>query len=320
MRPSREKKRPFYAESPDSDAADDTNGSPEPGMASTDAPRKRNRLFDESQQQQLQHQQQQLTYRPNNMSLVLPQQASTPPPAIPPFGVSALNLPSSHISPASLVSPPNSRIDRSHAPHVSVGGFPAEAASLVIPGNLTPNEFHRRANEMERELAYQRANPPALPKSDIPELPEKPPSEPWRRFPNNVTPEQRRAIEAENNRIATTNQRIERERNNQAAKKSRMKRLEALERTRRILNDRSAECDWWRLKAMSLGASVSEWDNLPDEIKMNMVDEIKDRVQAMDSLLEEDKRDQETRRRTARNKARAALKESREASLEISEF
>ncbi|KPM43579.1 hypothetical protein AK830_g2941 [Neonectria ditissima] len=318
MRSSREKKRQFYAESPNSDA-EDTKESPGPGMASTDAPRKRSRLFNDQQQHQPQ-QQQQLTYCPNNLGLALPQPANASPSIHPAFGVSAINLPSQISAASGILQTPNPRLDTSHIPRIRVGGYTVDVANLVIPTNLTPGEFQRRVSEMEQELAYQKANPPALPRSDIPELPEKPPSEPWRRFPDDVTPEQRQAIEAENNRIATTNQRIERERNNQAAKKSRMKRLEALERTRYLLNDRSAECDWWRLKAMSLGASVSEWDNLPEEVKSSMVNDIKDRVQEIDLLMEGDKRDEEARRRTARNKARAALKDNREASLDSSEF
>lgn len=124
-----------------------------------------------------------------------------------------------------------------------VGGATFERAGLALPDNLTAAEQNRRLAELDRELRYQSSNPPILPISQVKEVDPKPFTEDWVSFPDDVDDKERKRIEAENNRIAAINQDIERDRNNQAAKKSREKRLEALKNTRTILNAKCAECD-----------------------------------------------------------------------------
>ncbi|KAF7546588.1 hypothetical protein G7Z17_g8335 [Cylindrodendrum hubeiense] len=309
MRPHRDRKRPSYAESPDDASIDDSDGE----MASAEPQRKRVRYMEESPQQQL-------SYRIGNampmpMPLAMPQPvATTPPPA--PLSFLASASPSATLQ---QTSPPRAR--RPSNPLHRVGGsYTLETAGLGVPNNLPHNEIRRRQGEIERELAFQAANPPALPASTIADLPPKPATEDWVSFPDDPIPdEQRLAIEAENNRIAATNQRIERERNNQAAKKSRQKRLEALDNTRIILNDRAAECDWWRMRAMALGASVSDWNLLPKQIKDGMVKVIEDRIAVVDQHNENARKQEEARKRLERTRARAARKEGRNAASPASE-
>ncbi|KAH6996582.1 hypothetical protein BKA56DRAFT_666787 [Ilyonectria sp. MPI-CAGE-AT-0026] len=316
MRPHRDRKRPRYAESPQSPESpnaafvDDS----ESEMASAEPQRKRTRYTDEPHQQQLSYH----FGSGGGISLALPQPAATPPPP-PPVAASFL---ASGSPPSALQQTPAPRARRPSNPLHRVGGsYTLETAGLSLPTNLTPNEASRRQTEIERELAFQAANPPALPASTIADLPPKPATEDWVMFPEDpISDEQRRAIEAENNRIAATNQRIERERNNQAAKKSRQKRLEALDNTRLILNDRAAECDWWRMRAMALGATASDWDLLPRQIKKSMVKVIEERVAVVDQRNEEIRKQDEARKRLERTRARTARKEGRDAASPAAEI
>ncbi|KAH7136516.1 hypothetical protein EDB81DRAFT_902472 [Dactylonectria macrodidyma] len=303
MRPQRETKRPRYAESPESPDPEASIEESEPTMTSLEPQRKRTRYNEESPQQQM-------GYRiaATGLPLALPHHASpTPAPA------SYITSSSPSSARAQTATPLAQR--SSNAPQLIGGSYTLQAAGLSIPTNIPAQEMRRRQAEMERELAYQEANPPALPMSQIPDLPPKPTAEDWVPFPDEPIPEnEHRRIEAENNRIAKTNQRIERERNNQAAKKSRQKRLEALGNSQRITYDRSASGDWWRLRAMALGASASDYDEVPQQIKDGMVKVIEQRVTAVDEENENIRKQEEARKRIDRTRARAARKGEREAS------
>lgn len=186
-----------------------------------------------------------------------------------------------------------------------IGGVSLEVAGLGIPPNLPLAEIHRRLAEQDLELENQRLSPPALPASRIEDLPDKPVARPWSTFPADITPERRREIEQENNQIAAENQKVERERNNAAAKKSRLKRLEALDNTRTILDRKAAECDWWKLRAIALGATGSEWLLVPQHAKEGMVLEIQRRVKEVHDQHEEFKKTVDASKRASRNSARA---------------
>ncbi|KAH7160239.1 hypothetical protein B0J13DRAFT_617020 [Dactylonectria estremocensis] len=295
MRPQRENKRPRYAESPESPDSAAIEES-EATMTSELPQRKRTR-YEESPRQQL-------GYRlaPTGLPLALPLLASpTPGPS------SYMTSASPSSARAQTATPLAQRL--ANAPLLIGGSYTLETAGLAIPPNIPINERLRRQAEMGRELAFQEANPPALPASRIGDLPPKPAAQDWIPFPKEMTKKEEDEIVDLNNEIAKINQRIERERNNQAAKKSRQKRLEALGDTRLILNGCSAECSWWRMRAMAGGASANEWDLVPQQVKDGMVKTIEQRVAAVDEVNETARKQEEARKRLDRTKARAALKE-----------
>lgn len=183
-----------------------------------------------------------------------------------------------------------------------VGGASFEAAGLAFPANLDAVEVNRRQGELDRELQRQVDNPPILPPSDVEDVDPKPQIQKWIKLPESADDQTRETIVKQNNLIAAENQRIERHRNNQAAKKSRKKRVEALNNTREILNKKCAECDWWRMKAMTLGAKSEDWDNVPRMITDKMIRDIADRVQKIDDERAEIKKKEDILKRTKRKR------------------
>lgn len=113
-----------------------------------------------------------------------------------------------------------------------------------------------------------------------------------------------------NNDIASQSQKIDRERNNQAAKKSRETRLEALYNTRQMLNDKAAECGWLRLKLIQLGGDPLEWDAMDVHLRKRMVEKVAERVTVSDQFLAEEKKKEEQKKRAERAKAKLEAKET----------
>lgn len=120
-----------------------------------------------------------------------------------------------------------------------------------------------------------------------------------------MTSDQERRIMERNNSIAADMQRVDRERNNAAAKKSRQKRLESLENTRRMLNACYVEMCWWRMRAIAAGADGSEYLALPAGIKEGILEELREDIKEKDDLNEQLRKEEESRRRAERNRNRA---------------
>lgn len=190
--------------------------------------------------------------------------------------------------------------------------FTLEDANLRLPGHLEPDESRRRYTEIISEARYQSQHPPVLPPSHIEPVAPKEPLDDFLAIPDNVDQAERERREKYNNEIAAKLQRIDRERNNMAAKRSRASRLEALENSRRLLNEKAAECAWFRMKVLAIGGSTKDWDDVSAEVKEGMVDEIAERVSVVDRDNAEKKKREETARRIDRNKARAAEKRRRQ--------
>lgn len=178
------------------------------------------------------------------------------------------------------------------------------AAKLDVPACADSSEVLRRQNAIAHELRYQEDNPPVLPASRVHDLPPKPQMEDFLKFPEGIDERTRRAIEEKNNTIAAQHQRIDRERNNMAAKKSRATRIEALANSRRLLHQKTAECAWFRAKVLALGGSTDDWHRLPQPIKDDMVHEIELRIRAIENQQLEMKKRLESRRRSERNRLR----------------
>ncbi|PTB73039.1 hypothetical protein M440DRAFT_1441321 [Trichoderma longibrachiatum ATCC 18648] len=180
---------------------------------------------------------------------------------------------------------------------------------LEIPAGVAAAEQSRRKDALRIEIEFHRSNPPILPPSKVEDLPPKPFIEDFLRIPEDVTPEERRVMEDENNRIAAQHQLIDRQRNNQAAKKSRQARLESLWNTRELLNAKAAECFWFRMKVISLGGSTEEWDLVPANVKARLVKEIESRVEDKEKQAADEKKTEEAKKRAERNKRRAEVRE-----------
>ncbi|KAI5463077.1 hypothetical protein BGZ63DRAFT_452537 [Mariannaea sp. PMI_226] len=211
-------------------------------------------------------------------------------------------------SPPNLLiqSPPEALVVAAPQPaNLRIAGHQIETVGITLPGNLTIEEYQRRREDLRLEIELRRTQAPALPRSTVADLPPKPPSEPWVPFPDDVDEELTEKIMAENNRISADMQRVDRQRNNLAAKKSRHKRLEALENTRKILNDCFVELGWWKLKAISMGVSKHEYANVPQVVKESFLKEVQKDVKEIDDFNDKLRKEEESRRRAERNRARS---------------
>ncbi|TFA99147.1 hypothetical protein CCMA1212_009006 [Trichoderma ghanense] len=179
---------------------------------------------------------------------------------------------------------------------------------LEMPAGLPAAEQSRRKEALKFEIEFHKSNPPILPPSKVEDLPPKPFIEEFLRIPEDISPEERRDMEDENNRIAAMHQLIDRQRNNQAAKKSRQARLESLWNTRELLNAKSAECFWFRMKVIALGGSTDEWDQVPANVKARLVKEIASRVKDKEKQAADEKKAEEAKKRAERNKLRAEVR------------
>ncbi|KAJ4165302.1 hypothetical protein LMH87_006939 [Akanthomyces muscarius] len=133
-----------------------------------------------------------------------------------------------------------------------VGGFALEEAGIKLPEDLGPEERQRRLCLLAQELHYEALHPPILPSSQVPDLPEKPPPMLLPSLNPGMSPEERQFVTSEIRRVGAAQKALDKERNNMAAKKSRMLRLESLENTRLQLNAKAAECAWLRLQMVAL--------------------------------------------------------------------
>ncbi|KAJ6789925.1 hypothetical protein PWT90_07957 [Aphanocladium album] len=139
-------------------------------------------------------------------------------------------------------------------PHAMLrfGGYTLEEAGITLPANLSTDERARRMHLLALELHYEAVHPPVLPPSQVPDLPEKPPPVPLPVLRDDMPDEEREATEAEIRDLLAEQKKLDQERNNLAAKKSRLLRLECLDNTRLQLNAKAAECAWLRLQLVAL--------------------------------------------------------------------
>ncbi|KAL7933751.1 hypothetical protein V8C35DRAFT_327679 [Trichoderma chlorosporum] len=212
------------------------------------------------------------------------------------------------------------QINRSRAPSLRMGSCSLDEMLLSLPQGLASAEHARRKDALHYEINYQEHNPPILPPSQVQDLPPKPFIAEFLKFPDGISDPERLQIEKRNNEIAAEHQKIDRQRNNQAAKKSRQARLEALHSTRVLLNEKTAECAWFRMKVLALGGATADWNMVPANVKMRLVKEIDGRVKVIEGEVADTKKREEAKKRADRNKRRAeARKDEEEQHLQSSQ-
>ncbi|KFH44571.1 hypothetical protein ACRE_046250 [Hapsidospora chrysogenum ATCC 11550] len=195
---------------------------------------------------------------------------------------------------------------------LKIGGtVPLEQVNLGMPANLTDQQRGQLMTRLQQELKRQEANPPALPPSRIQPLPPKVFTAEYIDI-TEVPEEEREAAWEKNKKVSDALQQVEKERNNMAAKKSRETRIEALRQTRAILDDKTAECHWMRLKVIELGGDPTEYDNMTAGLREKLVGVVRQQVAVEDQRNAEIKRRQDANRRAERNKLKAERKREKE--------
>ncbi|RSM03964.1 hypothetical protein CEP52_007098 [Fusarium oligoseptatum] len=183
-----------------------------------------------------------------------------------------LQAPKGGMSLSSQITSGNTALDsdlKKHQPGFSgrnIAGYSFEKAGLTIPGIKSKTEYDKIMASVDFELAYQEANPPVLPPSKLKEMAAKPLPEAPYEIPED-NPRLAEILRAKNKQILEKGKLLDKERNNLAAKATRDRRNEIIDESRILLNDREAELNWWKLRAIVLGADPNEFKDLPGELK-----------------------------------------------------
>ncbi|ATY60223.1 hypothetical protein A9K55_005964 [Cordyceps militaris] len=220
-----------------------------------------------------------------------------------------------------------------------IGGYTLSEAGIQLPDDLCPEEVTRRLCLLAEELHYESTHPPVLPPSQVADLPEKPPPPVLPRVQPGMTQAQRDAIAQEVLRVSVAQRKADQERNNLAAKKSRLLRLECLDNTRLQLNAKSAECAWLRLQMVALSGKPlarrpsEAWGGsdfvyqpreeddvegvVPTRVKVAITEEVRARVEAhREAVDEEHKRKTNASRTQRRSEAQAKAQADMDANPE----
>lgn len=200
----------------------------------------------------------------------------------------------------------------SSGPTLRMGSCSLDEMLLAIPHGLASAEHSRRKDALQHEIDFQERNPPILPPSQVRDLPPKPFIPDFLKFPDSISDSERLQIETRNNEIAAEHQKIDRQRNNQAAKKSRQARLEALSNTRVLLNEKTVECAWFRMKVLALGGNTADWGLVPAGVRTRLIKEIDGRVKIVEGEVADVKKREEAKKRADRNRRRAEAKKDEE--------
>ncbi|RMJ17385.1 hypothetical protein CDV36_002939 [Fusarium kuroshium] len=180
-----------------------------------------------------------------------------------------------------------------------IAGYSFEKAGLTIPGMKSKTEYDKIMASVDFELAYQEANPPVLPPSKLKEMAAKPLPEAPYEIPED-NPRLAEILRAKNKQILEKGKLLDKERNNLAAKATRDRRNEIIDESRILLNDREAELNWWKLRAIVLGADPNEFKDLPGELKKALLSVVEQRVAEGDAKRSEDSAKTKSKRQSTR--------------------
>ncbi|RSL73279.1 hypothetical protein CEP54_000387 [Fusarium duplospermum] len=180
-----------------------------------------------------------------------------------------------------------------------IAGYPFEKAGLTIPNVESQADYDKIIASVDFELAHQEANPPVLPPSKLKEMAAKPLPEAPYEIPED-NPRLAEILRAKNKQILEKGKLLDKERNNLAAKATRDRRNEIIAQSRVLLNDREAELNWWKLRAITLGADPNEYQNLPGELKKALLSVVEQRVSEGDAKRSEDSAKNKSKKQSTR--------------------
>ncbi|GKT45757.1 uncharacterized protein ColSpa_05938 [Colletotrichum spaethianum] len=223
---------------------------------------------------------------------------------------------------ATYLSPPRSTTPdfeppyhaRIFSPNSLQGSFSAIlSSSLSLPDSVDPDERLRRQSEINHIFTTTKSTtlPPPSPFAKSPRLSYSTysPTEIYRirappqlievapmlpkhslgafiRIDDVPAGAEREAAVAHNNNLAAARLKELKRRNNVAASRSRNRRERAVVGRTEELSNVKAQMNWWKARAVSLGARASEWDELPERAVRDVI--VADyRVDAMDFSRDE---------------------------------
>ncbi|PHH58548.1 hypothetical protein CDD82_2901 [Ophiocordyceps australis] len=228
---------------------------------------------------------------------------------------------------AALVYPPSALRHRQPAPQAPAGSYPPAQqapnnarvglAAIRIAGHsvrdlvpsfqttgMGPDDMARRHLAVMHELRHQQENPPVLPPSRVADLPPKQDIPDFIPLPDQVDDKTRSSIQDHNNRVSAISQRIDRERNNMAAKKSRALRIESRDMYRQLFIEATAKLFHHRFVAALDGRDPSIWERLPERFRRDLVELAERGAEQVETKAVETKKQDEARKRRERARAR----------------
>ncbi|KJZ78057.1 hypothetical protein HIM_02694 [Hirsutella minnesotensis 3608] len=199
-------------------------------------------------------------------------------------------------------------------PPLTIGG--RSLSELGIEPSEWPNDqdavtCHRA---LALEIEFQKSNPPAIPPSEVEHAPPPkkhgkgyiPVPEPVGQVENLETAHgepPRQLARFQNNDVGLDKTKENRQRNNEAARKSRHVRDETITNLRRLYTETLAKLYYHRLVAIYQGQDPDIWDKLPEEVRNDLVQTGRRNAEILEEDRKKKKRQADARARSARNEA-----------------
>ncbi|KAF5603620.1 uncharacterized protein FSUBG_7177 [Fusarium subglutinans] len=189
----------------------------------------------------------------------------------------AIDLP---IDPQLLAEYDASSMDpRTHTIHI--GGVKLSQVGLGPDPALPKDEVDGRFEMIEDELKNQ-THLDNIPIPKASELAKQPPKEfvgsTYLMPPGVKDARLQEVLNKRNNVILNKQKKVDLSRNNLAAKGTRERREEKEKNYKSIIANLQTQMNWWRLKAISLGANAGEWNAISEENKNTMLRDMEEKV------------------------------------------
>lgn len=192
--------------------------------------------------------------------------------------------------------------------HLLFQGYSLEQLKIRIGGLSDPHELQKTHKRVMRALQRPMIDPPVLPENTIGEMDPKQVFPDYVKLADDASREERAAAEIINNRIAAESQRVDRERNNEAAKRSRRLKSENLDNANQRLVDNAFHIAWLEAVVSSLGGMPETYYTIDSAIVQSIRHAIAQRRDACYEQRRKDRTKKETKKRSQRHKNRTRQK------------
>ncbi|KAG5958970.1 hypothetical protein E4U58_005170 [Claviceps cyperi] len=186
-------------------------------------------------------------------------------------------------------------------------GFTFQDLKLQFGGAYVADSRQAQMRALRR-LEYLTENPPALPENTVEEMPPKKVFPDYVKLAVDASAAELEAAEKINNAIAQESLRVDRERNNEAAKRSRRLKNENLDNANQQLVQNALQIAWLEAQLSALGGCPEAFNSISPNIKKRLHDKIIDRRDQYYERRRKEKGKRETRKRSEHNRRRAAQK------------
>ncbi|KID80656.1 uncharacterized protein G6M90_00g007160 [Metarhizium brunneum] len=191
---------------------------------------------------------------------------------------------------------------------VNFQGYPLDLVCLTILDNSGPEELARRQLAIEQNQESHRQNPPVIPDHTLGEMAPKQVFPDFVKPSQNTSPEEKLLMERENNRLAAQLQKEDRARNNEAAKRSRLAKSEALSNATKLNVTQFIRIAWLEAKVIGLGGNPGDFDCIRPDMLLKIRNDVLARMDVVYARRKKNRTEQESHRRSLRNKDRQRKK------------